>query len=48
MTQRVNFVLDVDIRTFFILPSGLLNAVEESGWLSITLIRNPLLPPLVT
>jgi RNA-directed DNA polymerase len=50
--RRINWVLDADIRSFLesasYCPQVYSMRPKSVGWLSITLIRNPLLPPLVT
>jgi len=50
--RRINWVLDADIRSFFEIasycPQVYSMPLKSVGWLSIILIRNPLLPPLVT
>jgi hypothetical protein len=50
--RRVNWIIDADIQNFLesasYCPQVYSMRPKSVGWLSITLIRNPLLPPLVT
>ncbi len=51
-TRKIDWIIDADIRSFLdaasYCPQDYSMPPKRLGWLAITLIRSPLLPPLVT